>query len=55
MKARFEIVLEDLGCESAPAVVRLRQALKRLGRTWDFKCIELKEAKQESEETANES
>jgi hypothetical protein len=39
MPERFRVVLADMGGD-APAVVRLRAALKRLARSYRLRCLE---------------
>jgi hypothetical protein len=41
-RPRFELLLEDLGGE-VPLAIRLRSALKRLSRSFGFKCLRVAE------------
>jgi hypothetical protein len=43
MKQRFSIVLEGSD-DTQPVVIRLRQALKLLGRAFRLKCVEIRES-----------
>jgi hypothetical protein len=50
-RPRFELLLEDLGGE-VPAAIRLRGALKRLRRSFGFRCLGVAEVPAPAEDSA---